>query len=156
MSLAMAGSGAVYTLVTADLLARMPAHITSFASGILAGAQSMALIIVSPLAGLLVDRLGSYDVPCIALGLWAIPGGIIWLATRPAVRYIPPPASTAAADRRRGQAAGVTPGGAVSSRISNAARDEWSTVVAPARRRVSSQRAILELRQILVPPGGLS
>ncbi|HMG20032.1 MAG TPA: MFS transporter [Kofleriaceae bacterium] len=90
MSLAMAGSAAVYTLVTADLLARMPAHITSFASGILAGAQSMALIIVNPLAGLLVDRLGSYDVPSIALGLWAIPGGIVWLATRPAVRYLPP------------------------------------------------------------------
>ena len=89
MSLAMAGSACVYTLVTADLLARMPADITSFASGILAGAQSMALIIVNPLAGLLVDRLGSYDVPTIAIGLWAIPGGVVWLATRPAVRYMP-------------------------------------------------------------------
>ena len=89
MSIAMAGSAVVYTLVTADLLARMPLGIASFAAGILAGAQSLALIIVSPLIGRLVDQLHSYDVPTLALGLWAVPGGAVWLAWRPALRYIP-------------------------------------------------------------------
>ena len=59
-------------------------------SGILAGAQSLALIIISPLIGYLVDKLGSYHAASIAIGLWAIPGGIIWIAMRPAVRYLPP------------------------------------------------------------------
>ena len=89
MSIAMGGSGAVYTLVTADLLARMPIGIASFAAGILAGAQSLALIIVNPLVGRLVDQLGTYDASAIALGLWAIPGGLAWLAWRPAIRFVP-------------------------------------------------------------------
>jgi ACS family hexuronate transporter-like MFS transporter len=89
MSIGMAGSAVVYTLVTADLLARMPLGIASFAAGILAGSQSLALIIVSPLIGRLVDQLHSYDVPTVALGLWAVPGGVVWLAWRPALRYIP-------------------------------------------------------------------
>ena len=90
MTVAMAGSAVVYTLVTADLLARMPLGIASFAAGILAGAQSAALIIVSPLIGRLVDELGSYNVAAIAHGLWVLPGGIVWLAWRPALRYVPP------------------------------------------------------------------
>jgi ACS family hexuronate transporter-like MFS transporter len=89
MSIGMAGSAVVYTLVTADLLARMPLGVASLASGILAGAQSLALIIVSPLVGRLVDRLGSFDAATVALGLWAVPGGVVWLAWRPAVRYVP-------------------------------------------------------------------
>jgi hypothetical protein len=89
MSIAMAGSAVVYTLVTADLLARMPLGIASFAAGILAGSQSLALIIVSPLIGRLVDQLHSYAVPSLALGLWAVPGGVVWLAWRPALRYVP-------------------------------------------------------------------
>jgi ACS family hexuronate transporter-like MFS transporter len=89
MSLAMAGSAAVYTLVTADLLARMPVGIASFAAGILAGAQSLALITVNPLVGRLVDQLDSYAVSAIALGVWAVPGGLVWLAWRPAIRFVP-------------------------------------------------------------------
>ncbi len=89
MSVAMAGSAVVYTLVTADLLARMPIGIASFAAGILAGSQSLALIIVSPLVGGLVDRLHSYAVPTLALGLWTVPGGVVWLAWRPALRFVP-------------------------------------------------------------------
>jgi hypothetical protein len=89
MSMAMAGSAAVYTLVTADLLARMPIGIASFASGILAGAQSLALIIVNPVIGRLVDQMHSYDTPALALGLAAIPGGLVWLSWRPAIRFVP-------------------------------------------------------------------
>lgn len=38
--------------------------------------------------GRAVDQLGSYDAPAIFLGLWAIPGGLVWLAWRPPVRFV--------------------------------------------------------------------
>jgi ACS family hexuronate transporter-like MFS transporter len=87
IALAMLGGGGMYTLVTADMLSRMPAASVSFAGGILAGAQSLALIIMNPLVGEAVDRYRSYDVPTLALGLWALPGALIWLAWRPAPRF---------------------------------------------------------------------
>jgi ACS family hexuronate transporter-like MFS transporter len=89
LSAGMAGAGVMYTLVTADMLARMPPGSTSFAAGILAGSQSLALIICNPLIGRAVDAYGSYDVVCICLGLWALPGGVIWLLWRPALQLIP-------------------------------------------------------------------
>jgi ACS family hexuronate transporter-like MFS transporter len=95
LAAASVGAGAMYTLTTADLLGRMPPGSVSFAGGILAGAQSLALIICNPLIGRAVDRLGSYDLPAIGLGLWAIPGGLIWLALRPATRFTPRPRAQA-------------------------------------------------------------
>jgi MFS transporter, ACS family, hexuronate transporter len=86
---AVAGSGAMYTLVTADLLGRMPIGSVSFASGILAGAQSVALIIGNPLIGRMVDKLGDYAVPSFVIALWAIPGAVVWLVWRPAARFVP-------------------------------------------------------------------
>jgi MFS transporter, ACS family, hexuronate transporter len=85
---AMAGAGAVYALVTADLLGRMPAGSVSFAGGILSCAQSLALIIVNPLIGRAVDRLGNYDAVAIGLAMWVVPGSLIWLCWRPAVRFV--------------------------------------------------------------------
>ncbi|HWU89368.1 MAG TPA: MFS transporter [Kofleriaceae bacterium] len=89
VGIAMIGGGAIYTLVTADLLSRMPPACVSFAGGILAGAQSLALIVMNPLVGAVVDRTGSYDPVTVAIGLWAIPGTIVWLAWRPAARFEP-------------------------------------------------------------------
>jgi ACS family hexuronate transporter-like MFS transporter len=83
VAVVMAGGGAVYTLVTADLLGRMPASSVSFAGGILAGAQSLALIIVNPLIGRAVGSLGDYDAVAIFLGAWAIPGSLAWQVWRP-------------------------------------------------------------------------
>jgi MFS transporter, ACS family, hexuronate transporter len=82
------GAGAMYTLTTSDLLGRMPPGSVSLAGGILAGAQSLSLIIGSPLIGRAVDRLGSYDLPTLCLGLWALPGALIWLLSRPATRFV--------------------------------------------------------------------
>jgi MFS family permease len=90
MGFCMAGSAAVYTLVTADLLARMPVGSASFAAGILAGAQSVALFLINPLIGYVADRVGGYSVQAIFCGLWTIPGGVVWLVWRPALRYVPP------------------------------------------------------------------
>jgi hypothetical protein len=85
----MVGGGAVYTLVTADLLSRMPKESVSFAGGILAGAQSLALIILNPLVGSAVERYESYDQVTMAIGLWAIPGAVVWLLWRPVLRFEP-------------------------------------------------------------------
>jgi len=80
LSVSLAGGGAIYTLTTSDMLSRIP---VSFAGGILAGAQSLAAIIMHPLIGASVDATGNYDAVGIALGACVIPGGIVWLAWRP-------------------------------------------------------------------------
>jgi len=85
IGIGMAGGGGVYTLVTADLLGRMPVERISLAGGILAGAQSLALIISPPLIGASVDATASFDSAAIALGAWVVPGAIAWLAWRPRV-----------------------------------------------------------------------
>lgn len=77
------GAGAMYSLTTSDLLGRMPPGSVSFAGGILAGGQSLALIIVNPLIGHAVDHFHNYDVVAWALGLWAVPGGLVWLLWKP-------------------------------------------------------------------------
>lgn len=87
MAVGLGGSGAVYALVTADLLARIPRSSTSFAGGVLAGAQSVALIVSNPLVGWAVDWRGNYDISAIAVGLWALPGCIAWLLWRPPARF---------------------------------------------------------------------
>jgi ACS family hexuronate transporter-like MFS transporter len=78
-----AGGIAVYTLVTSDLLARMPPARASFAAGILTGAQSLALIVAHPLIGHAVDAYGGYKVPVVALAVWVFPGSLVWWAWRP-------------------------------------------------------------------------
>ena len=75
------GGGALYTLATSDLLARLPASIVSYAGGTLAGAQSLAHIIAMPLVGRAVDRWHGYDVVTVLLGAWVVPGSIAWLVT---------------------------------------------------------------------------
>jgi ACS family hexuronate transporter-like MFS transporter len=82
LGIAMAGGGAIYAIVTADLLSRVPREQVSFAGGILAGAQSLAHVIISPLVGMTVDHYKSYDVAAVALGIWVIPGTTFWLLRR--------------------------------------------------------------------------
>jgi len=80
---AMIGSGAIYTFVTADLLARVPPASVSLSGGVMAGAQSLALIIVNPLIGWSVDVHGHYDIVAWSLGALVVPGSIVWLVWRP-------------------------------------------------------------------------
>jgi MFS transporter, ACS family, hexuronate transporter len=82
VSVAMAGGGIVYTLATADMLQRMPAGSVSFAAGMMAGAQSLSLVIINPLIGASIDYFGNYDVATIAVGLWTVPGCLLWLLWR--------------------------------------------------------------------------
>lgn len=80
---AMCGGGAIYTLVTADLLGRVPPSSIAFAGGILAGAQSLSHIVAGPLIGANVAATTSFDTVALVLGAWALPGTIAWLAWRP-------------------------------------------------------------------------
>jgi MFS transporter, ACS family, hexuronate transporter len=90
LCLGQVGVASTYTLVTADMLSRMPARSASSAAGIIAGAQSLALIISSPLIGRAVDHYRSYDLVALALGAWAVPGCLIWWVWRPAERFEQP------------------------------------------------------------------
>lgn len=78
--IASAGAGA---LCTDDMLSRLVPEAVSFAGGIIAGAQSLSFIIMNPLIGRAVDRLHDYNVVALTLGIWVIPGSLIWIAWRP-------------------------------------------------------------------------
>lgn len=84
---ALAGGGAMYTIVTADMLARMPTRGVSAAAGILAGAQSLTLIVSGPLIGRAIDHFGDYSVVSTALAVWVVPGAIAWWWWRPALQF---------------------------------------------------------------------
>lgn len=86
IAVAMCGGGAIYTLVTADLLGRVPPSSIAFAGGILAGAQSLSHIVAGPLVGASVAATGTFDTVAVTLGVWALPGTIAWLLWRP-TRY---------------------------------------------------------------------
>jgi MFS transporter, ACS family, aldohexuronate transporter len=79
----MAGGGGVYAIVTADMLSRVPQRLVSSAGGITAAAQSIALIVASPLAGRSAKLSGSYTIAMIAIGAWVVPGALAWVAWRP-------------------------------------------------------------------------
>jgi ACS family hexuronate transporter-like MFS transporter len=83
LGLAMAGAGAIYTLTLAEIMAHTPPQFVSFAGGTVAGAQSVILIITSPLIGASIDHWHSYSVAIVATTLWLIPGALLWLVMKP-------------------------------------------------------------------------
>lgn len=78
-SLTMAGGGALCALLSADMLSRVDPRNVSAAGGITAAAQSLAYIIANPLVGTVVESTKGYTWVLIALGLWVIPGALLWL-----------------------------------------------------------------------------
>ncbi|MGE5181371.1 MAG: MFS transporter [Acidobacteriota bacterium] len=82
-SVVLIGGGGVYTVVTADALGRLPSQAVSSAGGIIACAQSLAIIITSPIVGRLVDHYGDYQVTSIGLAAWVVPGALAWLVWPP-------------------------------------------------------------------------
>lgn len=79
-SLAAAGGGGIYGLVTNDMLSRVPVSRTSAAGGMTAAAQSLSHIIAGPLVGWSVDRTHSFSTAMVALGLVVPPTMIAFLA----------------------------------------------------------------------------
>jgi MFS transporter, ACS family, hexuronate transporter len=77
---AAAGGGGLYTLLTADMMARVNPQRASEAAGVTAAAQSLTYVVLNPLVGHFVDRLHSFDRVVTALGALAILGATAWCA----------------------------------------------------------------------------
>jgi predicted MFS family arabinose efflux permease len=77
------GGGAMYSLVTGDLLRRVPPDQVSTVGGVLAGAQSLMLIVANLLVGVAVDAYGNYDLVASVTAAWVVPGALVWLVWRP-------------------------------------------------------------------------
>ncbi len=80
-SVAMAGGGALFALFTADTLARVPSASVSATAGLLASAQAVAYIAVSPLIGYGVE-VRSHGFVLSMLAVWLVPGVGVWLGAR--------------------------------------------------------------------------
>jgi MFS transporter, ACS family, hexuronate transporter len=81
--LGMAGGGGVFALLTADMLSRVPASVVGSASSVGTVAQSIALIVTSPLLGMLIKASGGYLMPFVAVGALIVPGCVAWLLWKP-------------------------------------------------------------------------
>ena len=77
---AMFGGGGTYSMITADMLARIPAHGVSTAGGWCASAQALAFVVANPLIGRAVETYGGYRQVLVALAVWLVPGTLAWLA----------------------------------------------------------------------------
>jgi ACS family hexuronate transporter-like MFS transporter len=82
-SVSIAGGGAMYTVITADAMSRVPAAGVSVAGGLIAAGQSTAVILVNPLIGRAVDHWHNYDNVCWGIAAWVIPGSLVWLLWKP-------------------------------------------------------------------------
>lgn len=82
-SLSLAGGGGLFSLATAEMMARVPPSRISAAGGITAAAQSLAYIIANPLIGRSVDATKSYAPIFLVLTAWVLPGTIGWLLWKP-------------------------------------------------------------------------
>jgi hypothetical protein len=78
-ALATLGGGALYSLLTGELMARLPMSRVAAAGGVCASAQSVAHIIAAPLVGRSIDHTHAYTTAMITLGALAIPGAIAWI-----------------------------------------------------------------------------
>ncbi len=86
ISLSVVGVGAIYALVTSDMLARVPPSCVSVAGGSTAAAQSLAYVIANPLIGKSVQATGSYRTALGALSIALVPCLVAWLAWPPPAR----------------------------------------------------------------------
>jgi hypothetical protein len=82
MSIGIVGAGGMYTLIVADLLAHTKSDRVGRTSGYLPAAQSLAVVIASPLIGASVHASASYAPSALGLGLWTLPGAAAWLLWR--------------------------------------------------------------------------
>lgn len=81
------GSGALYTLLTSDMIALVHPAQVSTAGGMTAAAQSLIYAVLGPVFGRWIDRTGSFDGPLLLVGSIALPGALGWSLARRA--YLP-------------------------------------------------------------------
>jgi ACS family hexuronate transporter-like MFS transporter len=93
IGLAAAGGGGVYTLLTADMMARIDPARAATAGGLTAAAQSLVYVVLNPLVGRWIDRTHSFDGAIVLLGILSLPGALVWALTP--VRPAPAPPAPA-------------------------------------------------------------
>jgi cyanate permease len=76
---AAAGGGGLYTLLTADMMARVEPGRASTAAGLTAAAQSLAYVLGNPAIGRLVDHTHSFVIPLRLVGVVVLPGAAAWV-----------------------------------------------------------------------------
>jgi predicted MFS family arabinose efflux permease len=79
IGLSAAGGGGLYTLLTADMMARVDPSRVAMAGGFTAAAQSLAHVVLNPIVGHSIDASHSYDGAMIGLGSLALPGALVWI-----------------------------------------------------------------------------
>ena len=81
IGVAAAGGGGLYTVLTADMMARIDPARVSTAGGLTAAAQSLVYVVLNPVVGRWVDRTHSFDGSLVLLGLLSLPGALVWALT---------------------------------------------------------------------------
>jgi len=81
MESGLAGGGGLYTVLTADMMARIDPARVSTAGGLTAAAQSLVYVVLNPVVGRWVDRTHSFDGSLVLLGLLSLPGALVWALT---------------------------------------------------------------------------
>lgn len=79
-AVATLGGGALYSLLTGEMMARLPMRRVAAAGGVCASAQSIAHIVAAPLVGRSIDATHGYTTAMVALGVLVIPGALAWIA----------------------------------------------------------------------------
>ncbi|MFO0619365.1 MAG: MFS transporter [Polyangiaceae bacterium] len=88
LGVALVGGGGLFSVLTSDMLSRVPAPILSSASGLSAAAQSLAYIVANPLVGWARDRTGGFAAPILGLSVIVLPGAIAWALWPPPPKVI--------------------------------------------------------------------
>jgi predicted MFS family arabinose efflux permease len=81
VGVAAMGAGALYTILTTEMMARVDASHVSTAGGWTAAAQSLTYVVLSPMVGRWVDRFASFDGPLVLFGVVALLGALGWSVT---------------------------------------------------------------------------
>jgi predicted MFS family arabinose efflux permease len=78
VSVSAAGCGGIYTLLTADVMARVHPRHVAIVGGICAASQSFTYVALNPIIGAWWDRTHSLDGVLVFVGALVVPGAIAW------------------------------------------------------------------------------
>jgi hypothetical protein len=82
-TVAMAGNGACNTLITADLLARIPRDLVPIGAGIATMGFSLGGVIANLLVGWSVDRTHGFVASALTIAVCVVVGTLAWILWRP-------------------------------------------------------------------------
>jgi MFS transporter, ACS family, hexuronate transporter len=83
MAISMIGVGGLFTLLTSDMLSRVPQDRVSLAGGLISSSQAIVFIAANLLIGKLVMGGVSYTKMLAYMALWMVPLCIVWMMWKP-------------------------------------------------------------------------